>query len=338
MNVGCPSTSVTIEHDSETHGLLTLSDEWRACVVENLMRGAARGSVVDQLVAGGVGLSLATSEVDAILKSPTFDACARYRDTSIRYAMVLGLQSELRPNNVAEIDGSPSPDRFYNDFYQNNRPFVARRFAAHWPAMSGWTPSRLRERFGNVEIEVEVERGKELRGSARSYVSMPIAELVDKVLAAGRSNEFYAVANNKNRRRPELAELHDDIAVDPGIVDPTRSQSATSIWIGPAGTLTPLHHDATNVLFVQIVGRKRVRLIAPTDIEAIDSLCGFYADPALTPGLESSYELHLDPGDAVLIPVGWLHEVEALDVSVSCSLLGFHRRNSFPSYRPGRTQ
>ena len=33
------------------------------------------------------------------------------------------------------------------------------------------------------------------------------------------------------------------------------------LWIGPAGTLTPFHHDLTNNLLVQVKGRKRVHMV-----------------------------------------------------------------------------
>ncbi|MFA7604870.1 MAG: cupin-like domain-containing protein [Novosphingobium sp.] len=37
------------------------------------------------------------------------------------------------------------------------------------------------------------------------------------------------------------------------------------IWIGPGGTFTPLHHDLTNNLLVQVAGRKQVILLLPAD-------------------------------------------------------------------------
>ena len=37
------------------------------------------------------------------------------------------------------------------------------------------------------------------------------------------------------------------------------------LWLGPAGTITHLHHDLTNNLMIQVVGRKVVKLISPLD-------------------------------------------------------------------------
>ena len=38
------------------------------------------------------------------------------------------------------------------------------------------------------------------------------------------------------------------------------------MWIGPAGTVTSLHHDLTNNLIAQIVGRKRLQMVPAADV------------------------------------------------------------------------
>ena len=37
------------------------------------------------------------------------------------------------------------------------------------------------------------------------------------------------------------------------------------LWFGPKGTVTPLHYDLHSILFMQIYGRKRVKLIPSFD-------------------------------------------------------------------------
>ncbi len=314
---------------------LTLSDDWRVWVVDNLLRGVTREGLVSTLVDNGIPQATAAQEVDAMRTSPALVACARYRAQAARYRMSLNLRAQLRPDELVELSSPPSAVQFYVDHYEANRPFVSRGFARDWPAMSRWQLESLRARFGDVEVDVEIERDPSRRCEGR-YVSMPLAELIDKVQAAGHTNDFYAIAHNKNAARPELAALHDDVVVDPALVDPARLGSATSLWIGPAGTFTPLHHDTTNVLFTQIVGRKRFRLVAPDEVAALDSLRGFYAEQLDEELLSRSFAVELAPGDALFIPVGWLHEVEALDISVSYTFMGFHRPNDFSSYEPGK--
>lgn len=45
--------------------------------------------------------------------------------------------------------------------------------------------------------------------------------------------------------------------------------------------------------------------------------------------------MDLEPGDAVLTPVGWWHHVEALEPSISVSFSGFRWPNAYPWYLPG---
>ena len=37
-------------------------------------------------------------------------------------------------------------------------------------------------------------------------------------------------------------------------------------WMGPAGTITPFHHDLTNNFMAQVIGRKRVKIAPSWDI------------------------------------------------------------------------
>src|SRR5262249_30760744 len=133
----------------------------------------------------------------------------------------------------------------------------------------------------------------------------------------------------------------DDVRPDPEIFDLERTKAASSFWLGPRGTRTPLHHDTTNILFFQIHGRKRVLLVDPREDGLLDDLDGFYsrtrpgdAFARAFPGARV-HEVLLSPGEALFIPAGYLHEVEALEVSVNVSLLGFRRPNDYTAYHPG---
>ena len=110
---------------------------------------------------------------------------------------------------------------------------------------------------------------------------------------------------------------------------------------GPAGTVTPLHHDTCNVFFVQIHGRKRFHFAPPTETDLLADAQAMYAGadpehPERTPGLSIPYaSAEVGPGDVLFIPVGWWHHVRALDTSISVALAGFTRPNWFDWYRPG---
>lgn len=110
------------------------------------------------------------------------------------------------------------------------------------------------------------------------------------------------------------------------------SPEAPKLWIGPGGTITPLHRDATDNLFVQVLGRKKMILASPDQWESLytwsrnpgSKLEGCDVDPE-NPNYEQYplsikshfIELILYPKDMLFIPEGWFHYVKALDIQMS---------------------
>jgi len=104
------------------------------------------------------------------------------------------------------------------------------------------------------------------------------------------------------------------------------------LWIGPKGTLTPLHRDGADNLFAQVWGRKAFVLIAPHHREALGTW-------ATTPegGLEGctfdpeapDYDTHpgardvpllrfqIEAGELLFLPEGWFHRVASVATSMS---------------------
>lgn len=112
---------------------------------------------------------------------------------------------------------------------------------------------------------------------------------------------------------------------------------AVNLWLGRAGeTNTPLHKDPNPNLFVQLAGRKRIRLFSP-DIggELMDSYLGslerrfrtgdemmvgkhkdeleavVWSDGAEN-GIVEGFEAEVGVGDGLFIPKGWWHAVKGV--------------------------
>lgn len=101
-------------------------------------------------------------------------------------------------------------------------------------------------------------------------------------------------------------------------------------WIGPAGTVTPLHCDYDDNLFAQLWGSKRIFLapphhdafLYPSVANAI--LSGSPFDPE-APDFDAYplarqaalVECIVAPGEMLYVPAGWYHQVRALSFSLS---------------------
>lgn len=112
----------------------------------------------------------------------------------------------------------------------------------------------------------------------------------------------------------------------------------SSMWLGQAPTYTPLHRDPNPNLFVQLAGRKIVRLYEPRAGNAVFSkvqeMIGGSASATMRgeemmQGQEKelleqevwsdgedtmggAWQAELDVGDALFIPKGWWHSVKGL--------------------------
>jgi hypothetical protein len=232
--------------------------------------------------------------------------------------------------SIRELE-SVEPSSFYDQYYFPNRAVTIRGLTSHWPACKVWSPDYLATRFGDVSVEISDGRNSDPRYEdhiEHLMTQCTVAELVRRC-ALGPSNDWYLVAKNKALSNTGLAVLFEDIGNLDGIVD-TRADGHVSLWFGPAGTVTPLHHDACPILFAQVFGSKRLRLVSPFELSRVrnDRHCYSSWDPAgviedsgeaLPPVLEAV----LSPGDALFIPLGFWHHVESLTTSISLSFTKF---------------
>ncbi|GLO12491.1 hypothetical protein PPUJ20028_10720 [Pseudomonas putida] len=104
------------------------------------------------------------------------------------------------------------------------------------------------------------------------------------------------------------------------------------IWIGPKGTLTPLHRDDTDNLFAQVWGQKSFILAAPHHRPALGTWstspeggldgCDFNPDAPDYQRFPAAREVPflrviLGAGDLLFLPEGWFHQVESVSTSLS---------------------
>lgn len=327
---------------------VTLSDEWRSWIVENAVRGASREELVEALVAAEIAPNLATKEVDAILTSPALPGCKTLQSKVERSEMALELlrrlvKSAANPGIIERRDNIEAVE-FFDAYHSAMRPVVFTGMLRTWPAMGTWSPEYFATRFGHVNIEIVAGRNADPhcdRNLDRFRQTTTMDEYCRLVASQGVTNDIYLVSNNCAFEKPELAELLADLTPPAEIFDVPVRPGMASLWFGPAGTLTPLHHDISNILICQFYGSKRFTLIPPFSSALLHHAEGFYA-PADWKEILAREEHPLSPitvdlaaGEALFLPAGYWHEVEALETSIHVSMLGFRRPNSFDRYRPG---
>ncbi|MCC5898584.1 MAG: cupin-like domain-containing protein [Phormidium sp. BM_Day4_Bin.17] len=115
-----------------------------------------------------------------------------------------------------------------------------------------------------------------------------------------------------------------------------------NLWAGAGGHTESLHYDTFDGTLIQLAGQKRVVLFPPSQLSNLYPfpLIGhlhhglklrswfsqvypdkpdFEAFPGLEDAFKHRYEVILNPGDVLYLPVGWWHEVSALGEGFVCS-------------------
>ncbi len=348
------SSSKLAEHavqariENEDDAPLELSPEWQEWVVDNALEGAIYEDLAEALVEEGVDEALAQSEVLRLVTSAGFAAAQRWRRQALRYKKATNLRVAYhRAHGPTEIErrSGVSPQELRARYLRFAEPVILTDVVNEWPALEKWTDADLKERAGSVQAQVCLGRDGADDPDiniAQFFHTLPFGEVVDRIAAAGESNDIYLVGNNNffSTEGAEilLEDLDDKIApyLDGRGIVPER----LSFWFGPAGTVTKLHHDPTSVLYAQIRGKKRFRMLSPNNAPALQSAVNTYAkipvDVAAEEAGDRVYEVVLEPGELMLLPAGWWHEVTALAPSISLGITNLAGPTSFGWYHPGK--
>ncbi|EPE09928.1 hypothetical protein F503_05023 [Ophiostoma piceae UAMH 11346] len=262
-------------------------------------------------------------------------------------------------------------DRARHDNSQKGpQPLVMTGLIDNWPARRAdsrpWgSPDYLRWRTlgGQRLVPVEVGRSYVDAGWRQEIVKF---ESVLQALQAGShapqttNSTMYLAQHSLFTQIPKL---RDDICIpdacysvtndaDTDADDDTEGQEPMlNAWLGPAGTITPLHTDPHHNLLAQVVGRKYVRLYSPEQSAGlrprgreggVEMGNTSAVDVGVMEGWDTGSEeaggdghtsttdrerflalayrdCILEPGDTLYIPRGWWHYVRGLSVSFSVS-------------------
>ena len=277
-------------------------------------------------------------------------------------------------SEIARI-GSPTDDLFRRLKFQRT-PVVVSGALGNWKALAKWDLEYLAAVLGTTEVTTEVSttnsfptlprngsRAKQTRSGGQSNkrpsLELPFAEFAAR-LAQQNLNRTESRDRAQRNGSVENLYLKDKGLVEkfPGLIADIPLQPAIStnehypsiLWVGAAGTNTPLHYDAVDGLFAQVRGRKQFTLFAPDDSPSlypfpIFSRISYFSridlqqvDRALFPRFSNAkpIKLVLEPGELLYLPAFWWHHVESLEMAISVSYfrpMKGRRRLRWPAVR-----
>jgi hypothetical protein len=329
-----------------------LSEDWKRWIAENKMRGIDDQRLVEVLVQNGVEKQTAAKEIAALEQHPYFRAGHLVAQKLRKIESLLDVYSNLalthpsaRFKTIERRSNLPR-DEFIAEYYAANRPVVLHDLMNDWQARTLWNPEYLRNTCGKETVEVMAGRDSDRHYEINSELhkrTMLFGEYIDHILEGGKSNDYYLVANNNLLSRDSMKHLYDDIGIFPEYLDSDNVDRGVFFWFGPAGTVTPLHHDAMNIFMAQVFGRKRITLIPSCQIHRVYNEIGVYSEvDCEKPDYNEFPEFYnvpmqrfvLRPGEVLFIPVGWWHHVRSLDVSITVSFTNFLFPNHYEWNEP----
>ncbi|MBA5606333.1 cupin-like domain-containing protein [Duganella sp. FT3S] len=265
---------------------------------------------------------IATSPEDAIARKQALEERdAQVRGVTSIQAMRDAIQRAARdlPAIAAVPRLGPLDAAAFRVQAELGLPFMLSGIVNRWP-LTSLPPSILRERYGHVPVRARVgDYINTAFAPDRAMRDMTMLAYLDLVAAGTDALPPY-LGNLELRELNRLCHW-------PTYFD---KMGPPRFWVGPAGTVTPLHCDYDDNIFAQVWGTKRIFLspphheafLYPKEANAI--LFGSPFDPE-APDFErfplarqaTMIECIVEPGDMLYVPAGWYHQVRALTFSLS---------------------
>jgi len=245
---------------------------------------------------------------------------------------------DLAETNPLESVPWPSGSDALLPWLYARKPVLLDGVYEQFPAMRDWRYDWLSKRMTSIRIQRPLEDGIY---HYLGFERVPI-EQFDQILETGRN--AYALEPLKGRGVAQT--FPPDFRVElPEFISESAFR-VSNLYVGPGGNKSLLHYDETHSLLMMLEGHKRFMLFPPSETghlypysvfnvralmegRVIDSridcsVVDYERYPALrrARGVAGT----LEAGQALLIPAGTWHYIEAEDLNVSVNYFWFQNR------------
>ncbi|KAL1832069.1 hypothetical protein ACET3Z_001720 [Daucus carota] len=234
-----------------------------------------------------------------------------------------------------------SLEAFLRDYFLSASPVILSDCMVHWPARVKWNDiNYLKKVAGSRTVPVEV--GKNYLSTEWKQELITFSEFLERI----QTNDSTSSVPTYLAQHPlfdQIPELRKDIVVPDYCYTGGGELRPINAWFGPAGTVTPLHHDPHHNILAQIVGKKYVRLYPASLSEELcphseSMLCNSSQvdldniDEKQFPNIQNLefMDCILEEGEMLYIPPKWWHYVRSLTTSFSVSFWWSELENSTP--------
>ena len=245
-----------------------------------------------------------------------------------------------------------TPEEFITHFYHTKRPIIVRGAIKNTLAAKSWTPAYFAQILGKQEAPLSLwspadEANNQFYNLKKVNFTMQqiMALLIDDATINSLSGRFYI----QNHPLDAFADMRAQITPPAFCNLINLAKFPPHVWCGQNDTLTQLHFDELDNIFIQVHGQKSVTLFHPSDTPYL-----FQHKPdkniwlrnvhrSCIPGTDrlddyaaihrqaTPYHAHMRASDALFIPKRWWHEVRGLSGPSISVNYWFHTN---PDYLP----
>ncbi len=238
-----------------------------------------------------------------------------------------GLDATL-PFAVEKLERVEAPDAetFVRRYLRPRRPVILTGLTTGWRPPEQWTLDRMATHYGSARVVAAVLSSGTLMDDPAAGVvfrHIPLRDFIESLASPGAASH-YVMAPTWNFP----SAFQSDYQVPQYCVGAPHLRA--KVWVGKAGTVTPMHRDVPHNLHVHLTGRKRWLLFPPGSRRMyprglLSGMPNFASVDPERPDYDryprfrgaTAFGGTLQGGETLLIPHGWWHHTRTLDDAVS---------------------